>query len=242
MIHLYSDSCPFSHRARIVLNFKGMEFVIIDVNIVRQDLMLLSPYNETPVLVDDIDKNNKKKDLVLVSPSIICEYIDERFPHPQLMPIEPSEKARLRMLMNHFDREIFSHVKEIDVGIKNRDAKAKKEVEKSRKKIISGLDSIANAFVVNKKAQYIFGNNFTLLDAAILPLLWRLEYYNIELKSEWAGMMKYANSLFNTPEFSASLTPAERGMRPSQTTMVQSAAMMLNQDNNKRVISKSQVA
>ena len=68
MIHLYSDSrCPFSHRARIVLNYKDMDFKIIDVNInYRQDLMLLNPYNETPVLVDDIDKNNKRNDLQII--------------------------------------------------------------------------------------------------------------------------------------------------------------------------------
>ena len=114
MIHLYSDSrCPFSHCARIVLCMKDMDFKINDVHIgTRQDLMLLNPYNETPVLVDDIDKN--KKDLVLIDTSIICEYIDERFPHPQLMPIEPAEKARLRMLIFNFDRELFAHLRTLD--------------------------------------------------------------------------------------------------------------------------------
>ncbi|MFN8771247.1 MAG: glutathione S-transferase N-terminal domain-containing protein [Neisseriaceae bacterium] len=215
MIHLYSDSrCPFSHWARIVLNYKDMEFKVIDVNIgLRQDLMLVNPYNETPVLIDDIDKNNKKKDLVLLAPDIICEYIDERFPHPQLMPIEPAEKARLRMMMTHMDRELFSHVRFLDSNLSSKEAKIKKELEKSRKKISDGLESIANVFVVNKKAEYLFGNTFTLLDAAILPLLWRLEYYSIPMKSSWAGMLKYAERLFNTDAFLNSLTPAERGMK-----------------------------
>ena len=214
MIHLYSDSrCPFSHRARIVLHKKDMDFKIIDVNInLRQDLMVLNPYNETPVLVDDIDKNNKKKDLILLDPNIICEYIDERFPHPQLMPIEPAEKARLRMLMHHFDRELFLHLRTLD-SINLKDAKMKKELEKAKKNIISSLDEIAEVFVVNKKAEYLFGNTFSLLDAAILPLLWRLEYYEIEVKPTWSSMMKYADKFFITTEFIASLTPAERGMR-----------------------------
>lgn len=215
MIHLYSDSrCPFSHRARIVLNKKDMDFKIVDVNInLRQDLMLLTPYNETPVLVDDIDKNNKKKDLVLLDSNIICEYIDERFPHPQLMPIEPAEKARLRMLMYRFDRELFQHLRVLDAGVKSRDSKMKKDVEKAKKMVIAGLDSISSVFNINKKSEHLFGNTFTLLDAAVLPLLWRLNYYDIEAKDSWDGMMKYANAFFKTPEFISSLTPAERGMR-----------------------------
>lgn len=214
MIHLYSDSrCPFSHRARIVLNKKDMDFKVIDVNInMRQDLMTLNPYNETPVLVDDIDKNNKKKDLVLLDTNIICEYIDDRFPHPQLMPIEPAEKARLRMLMHRFDRELFAHVRKLDT-MNLKDSKVKKEAEKIKKPIIAGLDSIAQVFIANKKSEYIFGNTFSLLDAAILPLLWRLPYYDIEIKLSWAGMMRYAQQFFDTPEFISSLTPAERVMR-----------------------------
>lgn len=213
MIHLYSDSrCIFSHRARIVLNKKDMDFKVIDVNInLRQDLMVLNPYNETPVLVDDIDKNNKKKDLVLLDTNIICEYIDERFPHPQLMPIEPAEKARLRMLMHHFEHELFSHVRQLE-SMQNT-AKTKKEQEKLKKTIIAVLDNISQVFINDKKAEYIFGNSFTILDAAVLPLLWRLNYYEIETKPNWGGMLKYANRLFATDEFMASLTPAERGMR-----------------------------
>ena len=213
MIHLYSDSrCPFSHRVRIVLNFKDMDFKVVDVNInMRQDLMVLTPYNETPVLVDDIDKNNKKKDLILLETNIICEYIDDRFPHPQLMPIEPAEKARLRMLVHRFDRELFVHLRTLDT-MNLKDSKTKKEAEKLKKPIIAGLDSIAQVFVANKKAEFIFGNSFSLLDAAILPLLWRLSHYDIEIKPTWYGMMKYAQQLFATPAFTSSLTPAERVM------------------------------
>jgi RNA polymerase-associated protein len=213
MIHLYSDSrCIFSHRARIVLNKKDMDFKVIDVNInLRQDLMVLNPYNETPVLVDDIDKNNKKKDLVLLDTNIICEYIDERFPHPQLMPIEPAEKSRLRMLMHHFENELFAHVRllEANYGV----AKNKKENDKLKKQISSVLDNISQVFINDKKAQYLFGNSFTILDAAVLPLLWRLDYYEIPTKPNWNGMLRYANNLFATEEFIASLTPAERSMR-----------------------------
>lgn len=212
MIHLYSDSCVFSHRARIILNKKDMDYKIIDVNInLRQDLMVLNPYNETPVLVDDIDKNNKKKDLVLLDANIICEYIDERFPHPQLMPIEPAEKARLRMLMSHFEDELFVHVRQLEAMQSSN--KNKKEQEKLKKSIVHVLDNISQVFVNDKKAEYIFGNSFTILDAAVLPLLWRLAHYEITTKPAWKCMLRYANRLFATSEFMSSLTPAERGMR-----------------------------
>ena len=129
MIQLYSDSrCPFSHRVRIILNEKDMDFKILDVNInARQDLMQLNPYNETPVLVDDIDKNNRKRDLVLIDTNIMSEYIDERFPHPQLMPIEPAEKARMRMKIHWLDRQLFQHVRLLDTNLNSKDAKMKKE-------------------------------------------------------------------------------------------------------------------
>jgi RNA polymerase-associated protein len=189
-----------------------MDFKIIDVNInLRQDLMVLNPYNETPVLLDDIDKNNKKKDLVLLDTNIICEYIDERFPHPQLMPIEPAEKARLRMLMSHFEDELFVHVRQLERM--QGSTKNKKEQEKLKKIISHVLDNISQVFVNDKKAEYIFGNSFTILDATILPLLWRLNHYEILTKPQWAGMLKYAHRLFATSQFMSSLTPAERSMR-----------------------------
>ena len=215
MIHLYSDSrCPFSHRARFVLNKKDMDFKIVDVNInLRQDLMLLNKSNETPVLVDDIDKNNKKKDLILIDTNIICEYIDERFPHPQLMPIEPAEKARLRMTMFHFERELFQAVRHLEASLNNRESRTKKEVVNYKIIIASKLDEVCNMFISNKKADFLFGSAFSLLDTALLPLLWRLKHYAIPLKASWDPMLKYAQKQFSTPEFVASLTPAERGMQ-----------------------------
>jgi RNA polymerase-associated protein len=215
MIQLYSDSrCPFSHRVRIVLNEKEMDFKIIDVNInSRQDLMQLNPYNETPVLLDDIDKNNKKRDLVLLDTNIVIEYIDERFPHPQLMPIEPAEKARMRMAIHKLDRELFQHVRYLENNFSSKDAKIRKELERVRKVIAVSLDEISNVFALNKKMDYFASSTFTLLDASLLPILWRLSYYEIEVKKTWNNMMKYAETQFNRPSFLASLTAAERSMK-----------------------------
>lgn len=215
MIHLYSDPrCPFSHRVRIVLNEKDMDFKILDVNInTRQDLMQLNPYNETPVLVDDIDKNNKKRDLILLDTNIICEYIDERFPHPQLMPTEPADKARMRMAIHKLERELFQHIRFLDTNLQSKDAKIKKDLEKSRKLITNSLDEIANLFAANKKMEFFGSQTFTLLDASLLPVLWRLNYYEVEVKKTWANMMKYAETQFNRPSFLASLTAIERSMK-----------------------------
>ena len=191
-----------------------MDFKIIDVNInTRHDLMQLNPYNETPVLVDDIDKNNKKRDLILLDTNIIAEYIDERFPHPQLMPIEPAEKARMRMAIHKLDRELFQHIRFLDTNIQSKEAKVKKELERTRKTITNSLEEIAALFANNKKMEYFGSPTFTLLDASLLPILWRLSYYEIEVKKNWANMMKYAETQFNRPSVMASFTAAERSMK-----------------------------
>ncbi|MEN9945940.1 MAG: hypothetical protein RLZZ293_326 [Pseudomonadota bacterium] len=214
MIQLYSESrCPFSHRIRIILNEKEMDFKIIDANNNRQDLMLLNPYNETPILVDDIDKNDKKRDLKLTETNIIAEYIDERFPHPQLMPIEPAEKARMRMAMYNLERELFIPLRYLDTNLTVKDSKVKKEVDKRRKEISNYLDTKIAPIFNNKKMVYFASETFTLLDASLLPLLWRLAYYEIEVKKTWSEMMRYAEKQFERKSFKESLTAAERSMK-----------------------------
>jgi RNA polymerase-associated protein len=216
MITIYSDaSCPFSHITRIVVNYKQMDVKLIytDLNSFDKDLMLISQHNEVPILVDDVDRNNKKKNLVLTTTPIICEYIDERFPHPQLMPIEPVEKARLRMMILQMNKELLSEVKFLHNNLTNKDIKIKKELDKAKNKIIEMLDNLANVFAINKTAEFLFGNSFTLLDANLLPLLWRLSYYDIKIKDTWGGLLRYSEKMFATQEFMNSLTPTERGMR-----------------------------
>ena len=102
---LYSGStCPFSHRCRFLLFEKGMDFDVVDVDVnnIPPDIVTMNPYGEVPVLAE--------RDFVLYEANIICEYLDERFPHPQLMPSEPVVRARVRLLMFNFERELFRHV------------------------------------------------------------------------------------------------------------------------------------
>ena len=200
MMKLYSGiSCPFSHRCRIVLFEKGMDFEILDVDVQSkpEDIAIMNPYNEVPVLVE--------RDLTLYESNIINEYIDERFPHPQLMPADPVMRARTRLMLFNFERELFVHVRTLEDG-----SSSKKDMEKARATIRDSLTQIAPIFT---KQKYMLGEEFSMLDVAIGPLLWRLEHYGIEVTKAMAPALKYAERLFSRPAFIESLTATEKAMR-----------------------------
>ncbi len=198
MMTLYSGiTCPFSHRCRIVLYEKGMDFQIIDVDLFNkpEDLATLNPYNQTPVLVE--------RDLVLYESNIINEYIDERFPHPQLMPPDPVMRARARLFLYRFEKEMFDHLATIEHG-------SQKAADKARLAIRDNLTTIAPVFT---RTKHMMGDEFSMVDVAIAPLLWRLDYYGIQLTKPAAPIMKYAERLFSRPAFIEALTPSEKIMR-----------------------------
>ncbi len=125
MMKLYSNSTdPFSHRCRIVLFEKGMDFEVIDVDLTNQseDLSILSPYSNAPVLVE--------RDLVLTDANIINEYIDERFPHPQLMPPDPVMRARARLFLKDFESELFIHMHDMDSSDQSKKQPQEKLLQK----------------------------------------------------------------------------------------------------------------
>lgn len=197
MMNLYSGTTdPFSHRCRIVLYEKGMDFQVIDVDMLNkpEDIAVINPYNRVPVLVD--------RDLVLYESNIINEYIDERFPHPQLMPPDPIMRARARQLLFTFEQELFSHV----IGLE----KNLKAADKLRMHVRDRLIELAPIFA---KQKYMLAEEFSMLDVAIAPLLWRLEYYGIELPKSAAPLMKYAERIFSRQGFIDALTPSEKVMR-----------------------------
>ena len=198
MMTLYSGTTdPFSQRCRIVLHEKGMDFQIIDVDVDHkpEDLAVINPYNRTPVLVE--------RDLVLYESNIINEYIDERFPHPQLMPADPVARARARLFLYQVEKDIFAHVEPLEKG-------TERQREKARAHVSDALSQIAPMFV---KQKYWFGDEFSMLDVAISPLMWRLDHYGIHLPKQAAPLMKYAERLFSRPAYIEALTSAERGMR-----------------------------
>ncbi len=200
MMVLYSGiTCPFSQRCRFVLFEKGMDFEIVDVDIFNkpEDLAVMNPYNQVPVLVE--------RDLILYESNIINEYIDERFPHPQLMPGDPVLRARSRLFLYSFEKELFSHVQVLEKA----DASTK-EQNLARNAIAEQLTMVAPVFA---KQKHMLGEEFSMVDVAIAPLLWRLDYYGIQLGKNAAPLLKYAERIFQRQAFIDALTPAEKAMR-----------------------------
>lgn len=197
MMRLYSGTtCPYSHRCRIVLYEKGMDFEVIDVDLMNraEDIAVINPYNKVPVLVE--------RDLVLYEANIINEYIDERFPHPQLMPPEPVMRGRARLFLHRFEQELYSQVDAIEQGGKAAD--------KARAVIRDNLTQLSQILT---KQKFLLGDEFSMLDVAIAPLLWRLDHYGIQMGKDAAPLMKYAERLFSRQGFIDALTPSERAMR-----------------------------
>ena len=198
MMTLYSTiTCPYSHRCRIVLREKDMDFQVIDVdpNNRSEDLAVMSPDGKAPVLVE--------RDLVLYESNIINEYIDDRFPHPQLMPADPVMRARARLLLYRFEQELFCHLDTFD----SSDQKA---IDKARAVITDNLTVISPIF---EKQKFMLGEEFSMLDVAIAPLLWRLEHYEIRLPKQAAPLLKYSERLFSRPLFIDALSASEKMMR-----------------------------
>jgi RNA polymerase-associated protein len=198
MMTLYSGStCPYSHRCRIVLFEKDMDFEIIDVDMHNkpEEIASISPSGKMPVLVE--------RDLVLTESNIINEYIDERFPHPQLMPPDPVMRARARLVLFNFEHDLFTHVNTLEHSLSKASDKARQEIR----------DSLSQLTPILTKQKYLMNDEFSMLDVAIAPLLWRLEHYGIELPKVAAPVLKYRERLFSRPAFISALTPTEKALR-----------------------------
>ncbi len=203
MMVLYSGTtCPFSQRCRFVLFEKGMDFEIRDVDLYNkpEDISIMNPYGEVPILVE--------RDLILYESNIINEYIDERFPHPQLMPADPVMRARARLFLFNFERELFVHVQQLERRDQARDAS--KTMDRARTQIRDRLTQLTPIFIKNK---FMLGEDFSMLDVAIAPLLWRLDHYGIDMPKTAAPLLRYAERLFSRPAYIEALTPSEKVMR-----------------------------
>ncbi|MGB6102766.1 MAG: glutathione S-transferase N-terminal domain-containing protein [Pusillimonas sp.] len=201
MMVLYSGTtCPFSQRCRFVLFEKGMDFEIRDIDLYNkpEDIAVMNPYGQVPILVE--------RDLVLYESNIINEYIDERFPHPQLMPADPVMRARTRLFLYNFEKELFVHVS----ALEDRSATDTKAQDIARQNIRDRLAQLAPLLLKNK---YMLGEEFSMLDVAVAPLLWRLDHYGIELPKNAAPIQKYAERIFSRPAYIEALTPSEKVMR-----------------------------
>lgn len=194
---LYSGTTdPFSHRTRIVLFEKDVECQIVDVDVEHKprELADLNPYNQVPTIVD--------RDLVLYESLIIMEYLDERLPHPPLMPVDPVNRARARMMLMRFDRDWYSLLPTITGGDKRSATKAKNTLR-------DGLTVISPLF---KEQPYLLGEEMSLVDCSLAPILWRLPVYGISLPRQAKPILEYAERMFERKSFKASLTETEKEM------------------------------
>jgi len=192
-----SPTCPYSHLARIVLAEKDITFESIDVNIDSppEDLSELNPYNTVPTLID--------RDLVLYDSRVIIEYLDERFPHPPLMPVDPVSRAKTRLALHRVEKDWYPLMHDIM-------HKGEKTVAKSRKIL---RESIVSSNELFKVMPFFLSEDYTLVDATIAPLLWRLPALGIELPAEAKAVADYAERIFSREAFQLSLTEAETEMR-----------------------------
>ena len=197
---LFSNpTCPHSHRVRIVLAEKGISLDVVDVETssLPEDLIELNPYNSVPTLVD--------RDLVLYDSRIIAEYLDERFPHPPLMPVDPVSRARFRLALYHVERDWYALVDDLEHGDKRTANKARKALRESL---------LASAELFGLKP-FFMSDEFSLVDCSIAPILWRLPVWEVDLPpTHGRHIIKYAETIFARPCFRASLTELEREMRP----------------------------
>lgn len=194
---LFSNAtCPHSHRVRMVLAEKGItvEIVNIDPDNLPEDLIDLNPYQSVPTLVD--------RELVLYDPQVVTEYLDERFPHPPLMPVDPVSRARSRLALYRIEKDWYSLIGDLE-------SKNEKVATKARKTL---RDSLASSAEVFGAKPFFLSDEFSLVDASIAPVLWRLKHYKVELPSQAKAVNDYAERLFARESFQASLTEAEKEM------------------------------
>ena len=193
----YSDRSIECHRVRFVLAEKGINVDIIDVTnneSAAADLAELNPYNETPTLVD--------RDLLLHNAGVINDYLDERYPHPPLMPVDPVSRARLRLVHHRVIRDWYPLAEEIENGPANKVDKARQQLK----------ESIVAANDLFKESEFLLSEELSLVDCTLAPLFWRLPVYGIDLGKPGATIQGYIQRLISRPSFKASLTRAEREM------------------------------
>ncbi len=191
-------TCIHSHRTRLVLGEKNVniEIASIDGPDLPEDLMDLNPYHTVPTLVD--------RDLVLYDSRVIIEYIDERFPHPPLMPVDPVTRAKFRLALFRIESDWYQLAEQFDAD------GDRKLASKSRKMLRESILSSVDLFAVMR---YFLSEDFSLVDCSIAPILWRLPIYGIELGSQAEPIESYMKRVFARPSFQESLTELEQEMR-----------------------------
>jgi len=202
---LYSDRDDhYSQRVRIVLAEKDITAEINETKLedTSDEILSISPYHKLPILVD--------RDLAIHDPSVMMEYLDERFPHPPLLPVYPVARANSRTLMLRIDREWCPLVDKLI-----KEDLPEKELMKIRQELLHEISSIALTF---KEFKYFMSDEFTLVDCCFAPILWRLPSVGIKLpiNKHLKPLIDYQNSVFERPGFLDSLSSIERDLKVNQ--------------------------
>ena len=198
MMGLFSgNTCIRSHQVRFVLREKGITTDIqnVDGKKIPEDLIALNPYASIPTLTD--------RELVIYDSGVIIEYLDERYPHPPLMPVSPVDRAKIRLALVSLESDIVSTAIELDgaLGTKNENS--------LRKKLKSMLNSSLDLFSANN---YFLNDELTVIDCVLAPILWRLGYFGISLGSEHKAIKNYMERVFLLETFQNSLSEDEEEM------------------------------
>ncbi|MCE5233103.1 MAG: glutathione S-transferase N-terminal domain-containing protein [Mizugakiibacter sp.] len=184
------------HRVRLVLAAKGVSYerVAVDEGKPPEDLVDLNAAGTLPTLVD--------RDLVLYDTAVICEYLDERYPHPPLMPVDPLSRARLRLAMVRIEQEWLPLLDTIRAGGRPADT--------ARKRLREALLASVPLF---KASKFFLNPEMSLADCLIAPLVWRLPTLGVELPREGKPILDYGERIFRNPGFARSLTSEEKALR-----------------------------
>jgi len=195
---LYSSETSLDcHRVRFVLAEKGINVDIVNVSVdesAAADLAELNPYNQTPTLVD--------RDLLLYDAGVINDYLDERYPHPPLMPVDPVSRAQLRLVHHRILQDWYSLAYDIE-------SSEGKDAEQAARQLKEGIIAANELF---KVSDYLLSDELTLVDCSLGPLMWRLSHYGVKLGKPGASVQAYAKRVFSRASFKSSLTMAEREM------------------------------
>ena len=195
---LYSDpNNAQSHRVRIVLGEKDLDFKIEEVlsGHNNEDLIALNPNNTTPTFVD--------RNLVLYESRVIMEYLDERFPHPPLMPVDPVIRAKTRMVLHYIEKDLYGLLDDVKSSGEKKSSAAK---QKLKENLLLSLD-----FIQGKK--YFLSDDFSIIDCSMAPILWRLPEFGIELPKSAKPIIKYSERLFQRSSFLENLSEQEEEIR-----------------------------
>jgi RNA polymerase-associated protein len=188
---------PHCHRVRIVLAAKGLEVRVVESDPARppEDLIDLNPFQSLPTLAD--------RDLVVYGPGIICEYLDERFPSPSMIPADPAGRAQARIARHRIAQDWYSLVPALESG-------ERREQQRQRRVLLESIVAVEPLF---RMRPWFLADQFSLLDAAVAPILWRLGRWDVELPASAQAVDRYAKRVFAHPAFRASLSPVELEMR-----------------------------